>query len=196
MVFFVVTALAVVVGLLLGGKLGALASLNLRVLWLFYAALGLQVVAFPSGVLPWSVGDVTARVLWLLSYGCLAAAAAANYRIRGALVVALGMFCNIEAVVANRGHMPAVPSALRAAGINDQVHNNSIASAHAHLSWLIDRWAVPHWVPLGNVYSVGDVIIAVGAFVLVLSAMKVRLPRPWLRWQVAPPQLRLTWPSR
>ena len=189
MVFFFVTAVAVVAGLLLGGKVGKLANLDLRLIWLFYVALGLQVVAFPSGVLPWTVGDVTARVLWLVSYACLTAAAAANYRIRGALIVALGMFSNVEGVVANRGHMPAVPSALRASGIHDAVHNNSIAAAHPRLPWLIDRWAVPDWIPLGNVYSVGDVIIAVGAFVLVLSAMQVRIP-----WRFSGSQaLRPTW---
>lgn len=188
MVFVVVAALAVAVGLLLGGKLGALANLDLRLIWLFYAAIGLQVVAFPSGLLPWTVGDVTARALWGVSYASLAAAAAANYRIRGALVVALGMFCNIEAIVANRGFMPADPEALRASGIHEQVHNNSIAVAQPKLSWLIDRWVAPDWVPLANVYSVGDVIIAAGAFVLVLSAMKVRLPR-----RSRP--VRLAWPS-
>jgi hypothetical protein len=173
MVYVVVTAAAVALGLLLGGRLGALAELKLRAIWLFYAALGMQVVAFPSGVLPWSIGDVTARILWLGSYACLAGAAVLNHRLRGALVVALGMFCNIEAVVANRGHMPALPSALDGAGIHGHVHNNSIAAVDPHLPWLVDRWAAPDWVPLANVYSVGDIVIAVGAFVLVLSAMRV-----------------------
>jgi hypothetical protein len=40
------------------------------------------------------------------------------------------------------------------------------------LAALVDRWAVPHWIPLGNVYSVGDVLIAIGVFVAVVSAMR------------------------
>ena len=44
------------------------------------------------------------------------------------------------------------------------------------LPWLVDRWAAPDWLPLANVYSVGDVVIAVGAFVIVLAAMGVQRP--------------------
>ena len=44
------------------------------------------------------------------------------------------------------------------------------------MPWLIDRWAAPDWIPLANVFSVGDVIIALGAFVVVLAGMRVRLP--------------------
>jgi hypothetical protein len=178
MVLLVVTAAAVVLGLALGGRLSAIAEVKIRAIWLFYLAIVIQIVAFPSGVLPWSIGDGTARVLWLLSYGCLGAAAVANRRLRGAPVAALGMVLNLVAIVANSGHMPALPQALRAAGMQSRLHNNSIAMTEPNLAWLVDRWAVPNWIPLGNVYSVGDVVLAIGAFVLVLSAMKVSLPRP------------------
>jgi uncharacterized protein DUF5317 len=178
MVFLPVIAAAVALGLLLGGRLSAIAEVNVRAIGLFYVAILIQIVAFPSGALPWSIGDGTARVLWLVSYACLGAAAVANRQLRGAPVVALGMLLNLVAIVANNGHMPALPHALREAGIHSQLHNNSIASAEPNLSWLVDRWATPGWIPLGNVYSIGDVILAVGAFVLVLSAMKVSRSSP------------------
>ena len=54
--------------------------------------------------------------LWLVSYAVLCAAACLNRRITGVPVIALGMVSNIVAVVANGGHMPALPQALRAAG--------------------------------------------------------------------------------
>jgi hypothetical protein len=41
----------------------------------------------------------------------------------------------------------------------------------------VDRWAAPDWLPLANVFSVGDVVIALGAFVIVLAGMGVRLRR-------------------
>ena len=55
-------------------------------------------------------------------------------------------------------------------------HNNESSRSHPHLPWLVDRWAVPHWIPGGNVYSVGDVLIAVGAVVMVSAAMGGRVP--------------------
>ena len=54
------------------------------------------------------------------------------------------------------------------------MHNNSIRLAKPHLAALVDRWAAPHWVPLANVYSVGDVLIAVGTVVAIVAAMRAK----------------------
>jgi hypothetical protein len=54
-----------------------------------------------------------------------------------------------------------------------ETKQNSVASAAPHLPWLVDRWPAPEWVPLANVFSVGDVVIALGAVVLVVGAMGV-----------------------
>lgn len=112
--------------------------MQLRAVWLFYLAIGLQIAAFPSGVLPWRMDDGTATVLWLVSFGCLCGAAALNLRLRGAPIVALGMLLNLVAVSANGGHMPSSPEALRAAGIDSPLHNNSIA--------LVDRTSACSWI--------------------------------------------------
>jgi hypothetical protein len=53
-----------------------------------------------------------------------------------------------------------------------------VTADHPHLSWLIDRWGAPSWVPLANVYSVGDVLLGVGALVIVSAAMGASLRRP------------------
>ena len=115
-----VLALAVLVGLglgrLLGGRVSALAAMPIRAPWLFYAAIALQVAGYPSGVLPWSIGDSLATGLWMVSYALLIAAVAVNVRLPGAAIVGLGMLSNLAAVVSNGGHMPARVSALRAAG--------------------------------------------------------------------------------
>jgi hypothetical protein len=87
------------------------------------------------------------------------------------------MLLNLAAILANGGHMPALPSAMRDAGLSyTGVHNNSVAAAHPHLAWFVDRWAAPGWVPAGNVFSVGDVLIAIGVVVLIAAAMGARLP--------------------
>ena len=182
MVLALAVAVGLVLGRLLGGRVAALGTLRIRAAWLFYVAIGLQVAGYPSGVLPWSIGDSLATGLWLVSYVVLIAAVAVNVRLRGAAVVGLGMFCNLAAVLTNGGHMPARASALRAAGVLYRgVHNNSAVASHPSLPWLIDRWPVPAWIPMGNVYSVGDVLIAVGAVVLVCAGMGVRLRRTPLR---------------
>jgi hypothetical protein len=66
---------------------------------------------------------------------------------------------------------------MRAAGRTAVQQANSTGVAEPRLSWLVDRWAAPDWIPFANVYSVGDVLIAIGAIVVVLAAMGVARPR-------------------
>jgi hypothetical protein len=176
-VFLVVVAVAVALGLARGGSLGALADLRLRATYLVFAAIAIQVAAFPSGMLPWSVGSGVASSLWLVSYVLLGAAVVANRALPGIVVIGIGMLSNVVAIVGNGGRMPALPEAAAAAGMEAPAHNNSVTDAAPNLSPLVDRWAAPEWLPLANVYSVGDVVLALGAFVLVLVTMGARPPR-------------------
>jgi Family of unknown function (DUF5317) len=168
---------AVPLGLVLGGRLRSLSDFRLRATWLFFVAIGLQVAAFPFGVLPWRTGETAATLLWVASYGLLIAGALVNRWVPGVPLVGAGMAANLAAIAVNGGTMPVLPSAMRAAGDEYVSQANSTAVAHPHLSWLVDRWAAPDWVPFANVFSVGDVLIAVGAVVIVLAAMRVRLPQ-------------------
>ena len=179
MVLFLGVVAGVLVGLLCGGSIDRLADIKLRGAGLFIAALALQVLAYPSGYLPFQISDGLATGLWLASYAALVALAALNLRLRGFPIATAGMVSNLAAVLANHGHMPALASALADAGTPiGRLHNNSVTADHPHLSWLIDRWGAPSWVPLANVYSVGDVLLGVGALVIVSAAMGARLRRP------------------
>jgi hypothetical protein len=162
--------LGLVLAPLLGGDLRRLADLRLRAIPLFYLALALQLVAFPIHATPWSVPDGAAVALWLGSYACLALAAAANIRRFGMPLVAAGLVSNLLAILSNGGHMPVLPQAMRAAGRSYDVLYNSAAIAQPHLAWLVDRWAAPGWIPNANVFSVGDVLIALGGLLFPLAA--------------------------
>jgi hypothetical protein len=168
---------AVGLGLLLGGSVGRLAELPLRAPWLFLSAIALQVVAFPVAALPWRTNETVASVLWIGSYGLLLAAATLNRRLTGVPIVALGMLLNLAAVLANRGTMPVRVEAMHDAGRVAVTQANSTALADPALPWLVDRWAAPDWIPLANVFSIGDVVIAAGAVVIVLAGMGVGRPR-------------------
>lgn len=172
MVFLDVGVLAVVLGKLLGGKLGNLGAVSLSAKWLAFAAIGLQIAAFPSNVLPWSTPTGAAKVLWLASYVLLVSFLVLNHALRGVLLVAAGVACNLCAILANGGLMPVLRSALAAAGGRYEVHNNSIQLGRPHLAFLVDRWAAPSWVPLANVYSVGDVLIGAGVLLTVILVMR------------------------
>ena len=166
-------AVGLVLALALGGKLRRLGTLRWRGLWIFYVALALRIVAFPFGFLPWRTPEGTAKVLYLVSYGVLVVAVALNFRLPGVAIVATGMALNVLAISVNGGHMPALPSALRGAGLHFTQSRNSEVFAHPRLPWLIDRWAVPSWIPWGSIFSVGDAIVAIGAVGFALLATGV-----------------------
>jgi uncharacterized protein DUF5317 len=162
-----------VLALALGGRLSKIAELRLRGVWLFYVALALQFAAFPLHWMPWHTPEDAGKILWLVSYGVIALAMLPNLRIPGVAVVAVGMVSNIAAISANGGRMPALPSALQDAGLVFHVSRNSARMHDPALAWLVDRWAAPDWLPWGNVFSVGDVTIAIGAVILALHATGV-----------------------
>jgi len=155
---------------LLGGRWSRIASLRIRHVWLFYVAIAMQLVAFPVKALPWRTSDRVGVVLWIISFGVFLVAMAVNARIPGVPLIAVGLLSNLAAIVSNGGHMPALPSALRAAGMHFTQSRNSAQMASPHLAWLVDRWALPSWVPWGNVFSVGDVAIAAGGLAFALVA--------------------------
>jgi hypothetical protein len=91
-------------------------------------------------------------------------------------VLALGAALNILAIVSNGGVMPASASALRIAGIEvTDGFANSAAVTHPHLLWLGDVIPVPGPWPIGNVLSVGDLLIFAGALYLLHRACGSRL---------------------
>jgi predicted MFS family arabinose efflux permease len=149
---------------LAGGRLGALADLRFRHTWLLAVALGLQVLVI--SIVP--EGDPGLhRAAHVLSYALGGAFVVANRRIPFLWLVGAGGGLNLAAITANGGVMPADPSALRTAGLAlEEGFANSAPVAHARLSFLGDIFAVPAGWPLHNVFSVGDILIVVGALVL------------------------------
>jgi hypothetical protein len=161
------------------GRLGALAELQLRRPWLVLAAIGIQILII--SVVPGDVGAL-GEPLHMVSYALLGAFAWSNRRIVGVPIVALGGFLNVLAITANGGVMPADPDALAAAGKTVEAGEfiNSKAVTDPKLGFLGDIIATPGSLPVYNVYSVGDVLILLGAFVLLHFACGSRLvPRRW-----------------
>ncbi len=170
-----------VLALALGGKLQRLAEIRLRAVWLFYLGIGMRIVAFPFWWLPWHTPKNVALPLSLAAYGVLVLALLANLRVPGLAIGGVGLLLNFVTTAVNDQHMPALPSALLAAGKHFTVSRNSAVAQRPHLPWLIDRWAAPDWVPWGNVFSVGDVIVSVGAVVFALVATGALDRLPWPR---------------
>jgi hypothetical protein len=95
-----------------------------------------------------------------------------NLRLPGMPLIVLGAVSNMAAILANGGYMPATPEALASLGKTaPTIYSNSAVVPEPALAPLIDRFALPHWLPFANVFSLGDVLLSVGVFVLVVTVM-------------------------
>ncbi len=167
--------IGVVVGLLLGGRPSGLSELRFRWSWVFLAGLMVQLILFSDAVTE-RVGALGAPI-YVVSTGLVLAAVVANRAIPGMLVVALGAASNLAAIVANGGYMPASISAMEALGkVEKTVYSNSSVVPQPALAPLTDIFALPSWLPLTNIFSVGDVLIGVGVGLVIVLAMRRARP--------------------
>jgi MFS family permease len=106
--------------------------------------------------------------IYVLSSAAVLAVVVRNRRIPGLMIAAIGGLSNLLAVVANGGYMPVNPDAARAVGhLPATGYTNTVELANAYLAPLTDIIVVPPPLPFANVYSVGDLLIALGVAIAV-----------------------------
>jgi Family of unknown function (DUF5317) len=162
-------------GLLVGGRLSALATLKVR--WTPAALIGLalQLTPFP--------GDTWPLAMLLVSFVFLTAFAVVNLRSRvpGFVLIALGVVMNFTVIAVNQG-MPVTREALVASHQEDTLPillerpgaKHDLAGPDDHLMLLADVIPVP---PLDQVVSLGDVLAYGGVVWLVVTGMRRREER-------------------
>ena len=175
-VFFValVLAVAVAASLVRGGSFRRLGRAPLRLTWLLFVGVALQLTADLGAAAGWltagawpSYGLLLASQLVVLSW------IAVHWHLPGMLLIALGLAAN-AAVMAANGAMPVHPDALSALGHDGsalQRGKHMVLDAGTRLPWLADIWAVP---PIRSVISVGDLFIAAGLVPAVHQLMTYR----------------------
>ena len=160
MLTFVALGAGVLAGVAVGGRLRNLARTSVRWWVLLLPGLGLVVLAAHL------TGGTLSRTAVVAGYACLIVVAAANRRLAGAGVVAVGLLLNAAVISVDSG-MPVRAAALRSAGLAGPgpISGPRPGSVHHlehggdHLQWLDDRVALR---PLREVVSVGDLVLAVG----------------------------------
>ena len=164
--------LGIAVGLASGGSLSRLAETRLRAWPLAILGLGLQVAATPAGPGGWLAGALLGA-----SYLCLGALFAANVRLPGVPLVAVGIALNALVIGVNGG-MPVSDDALRAAYgteyeamrrtlIEEGPPQHHLARPDDVLLPLADVIGIR--APVKQVFSVGD-LTSMGGFVWLLAA--------------------------
>ena len=172
-----------IVGWARGGSLVKLAQLPLRHSWLILIAFLLQIFAFSPRFegLGWS--DHLGPGLHIFSNLLLLLAVGLNLSLSGMKIFGLGLILNFLVIAANGGYMPVPLDNLTRAGMAQRAEllrakrylsNSTVLTSETRLPFLADIFFVPSCLPFSNVFSIGDVFIGIGAFILVLQAMQGR----------------------
>ncbi|MER3487694.1 MAG: hypothetical protein C4307_02625 [Chloroflexota bacterium] len=156
-----------VAGRLLGGRVANLGTL--RIGWAPVAVVGLaiQLVLFSEPGAAFAGSAASSALVF--------AVVLRNLAVPGLPLVAIGAASNLLAIIANGGFMPADPGAVAALGGREvSGYSNSVVVDDPALRPLTDIFALPPWLPLANVFSLGDVAIAVGIAVAIAVGMRNR----------------------
>lgn len=165
-------------GLLLGrvsgGRLSRLGDVQFQWAGLALCGLLVQLALFAQPVAS-RVGAL-GPPLYVASTALVLAVLLRNVRLPGLALVAVGAFMNLVAIVANGGFMPSSPAAWVglngiAALPNGDYSNSALAGPGTLFPFLGDVFFLPRPIPFANVFSMGDVLIGLGAAWLLVRAM-------------------------
>jgi len=169
--FLAALALGAVTVPLAKGRLGAIGDLRLRWGPALLLAVALQTVILflipnhPSGI---------HGPLHVVSYAFIGVFVIANMRVEGMWLIAFGGLCNATVIVLNGGVMYVSRSALEIVGLYPLPDRflNAAVLRHPKLPFLGDVFPISL---LNTVVSVGDILIAIGAVVLLHGVCGSRL---------------------
>ena len=186
----VVLTLAVVaavgIGLISGGKLTELARLEIRWWPVLLAGVALQAYGVGHWTTESLAGVPLRQAVFVGTHAVILAVAAANLGLAGLRIVVLGAAANLAALLANGGLMPVSAEARVAAG--HQTALDSLATGAAVLGskgvvvppeqanlWLLtDILVIPRPFPITAIFSIGDLLVALGLGFLIVRTMRRR----------------------
>jgi hypothetical protein len=171
-----VLVVALIVARVRGGKFTHLGLLHFRWSGLILLGFLIQLIIFQPFWQERGETRALTEIAYLASMSLLLLPLLANLRLPGLVLIAAGFGLNFLAIALNGGHMPAAAGAMAMAGLRPldpgQVANNSVGVGPETLvPFLTDIFAVPRQIKFANVFSIGDVLIAAGAFYLIQKIM-------------------------
>ena len=187
MILLLALAVALLVAFVRGGSLRSLADFRLEWGWLAGLALAIQI-----GAVYWLTGD---RYLHLQG-GALVVSSLLllpviwrNRRSPGLALIGLGLALNLVVMVANGGFMPITPEAVariehehsivQLNGVERMSGSKGIVLPREEtVLWVLsDIFIIPPPFPVASAFSLGDALVAVGAFIFLQRAMVGASPR-------------------
>lgn len=159
-------------------KRRSLKPLQLRIGWLVFAAVIPQLLSFQIPATGKLIPEVILPVILIATQALLVIFAIANLREPGFWALGTGLLANFLVIVLNGGWMPISPDTLRrmlpALPAETVITSERLLltkdwimlEEQTRLAWLSDRLTLPG---VTTAFSIGDVFISIGAFLLIWS---------------------------
>ena len=182
MILLLAIGLSIIGALLTGGHLLGLSRVSFKLGWLAFVALAIQVASVYVTQPAWLPG-----ALLVLSYALLGTVALANVRTPGMALIALGLAANMAVIAANGGYMPVAPETVSLAGLEQLVSatetghkifgSKDIVLPYSDTRlWILSDIMVTRW-PSATIFSLGDVMLAAGAFWFIQASLRIPEPK-------------------
>jgi uncharacterized membrane protein YeiH len=171
LLFLFAIVLGLVFGLLTGGRIGNLSRVRFRWPWVVLAAVLVREV-----VLLTPLNSVNgAAYLYVAALAAILAWTVFHWkRLPGVWLVSAGTALNLLVIVVNGARMPVAPEFAASLVRHGSVGQYTVMGSGTHLNLLAD-WISLHPVP--EVYSPGDVLIAIGlaitVFIVTATPMRI-----------------------
>lgn len=179
MPFIWILLISVLIGYAIGGRLANIEHVKLKWTGLIILAIIIQILIFLPFFDEAPELKLLQTLLHFFSYALLLASIIANRHLKGMYIIGLGMLFNCAVIFLNDGYMPVPIEHWITAGFGDlELFSSGIPIGNAVLMtdatklWFLgDILCIPMY-PAPRLMSIGDVILGIGAMLLVAQMMK------------------------
>mgnify|MGYP006277544977 CR=1 FL=1 len=154
---------------------------NLKYTWLVFGAVLPQLFVFHLPATAVRLPSSLASLILVGSQLCLLVFAWTNKSQPGFWALGLGLLLNLIAIAVNGGWMPISTHTIQelhpqiplqdwnVGGRAGYSKNILLPPSRIQLGWLGDRFLTPAWFPWPRAFSLGDILLSLGAFRLLLA---------------------------
>ena len=173
--FIELIILSLIIGLVRGGKISRFKNINFKKMWLFIIAILIQYFLFSIN----HIEEVHLfdnlfkylKQLIIISYILLFIGIIINLRYKSLWLILAGSILNFIVLLANGWKRPVLEEGLKLVGIDTLLPLYIPILEETKLSILGDIIIVSKPYPFPHVFSIGDIIISLGLFMLIQEIM-------------------------
>lgn len=173
--FIELILLSVIIGLIRGGKLSRFKDINFKKMWLFILALVIQYFLVSKNLIEefhyFDKIDIYIKQLIIISYVLLFIGIIVNLRYKSLWSVLTGSVLNFIVLVANNWKLPILEEGLELVGLDTllPLYTQIVEGTKFPILGGIIIVSKPY--PFPRIFSIGDLIISLGLFILIQEIM-------------------------